>query len=138
MTARKRVWVDIYIYIYIYIYIWLAALPPTKDIDLAVLPLCKQDIRSQSAGPIRKQRIRSNCTGRDLSTPPPTSVIKGWEDAPGVPKTGAFINILKRVRKFDTETEERKTQAWRTFLELSAASDARASAASASQASSVD
>jgi hypothetical protein len=47
------------------------ALPPPKDIDMAVKPLSKQDFRSQSDGPIRKMRVRSNCTGRSLSPPPP-------------------------------------------------------------------
>ena len=69
---------------------------------------------------------------------PPTQATPGWELEPGVPKSGTFISILNRVRQADRDKDTRKSQAWRTFLELSAAAEARASAAGASEADSRD
>ena len=115
-------------------------LPPTRDLDLTVKPLSKQDSRTRSEGPIRISRCRINCTGRSASLTPQT-VTPGWESAPGIPKTGALIRILNRVRQQegkDNCTEHRQSQAWRTYLELSAAAEARASVASASAANSSD
>jgi hypothetical protein len=111
-------------------------LPPPKNEDLAVKPLCKQDERSSSEGPIRKTCI-TKCIVRSLSEPP-ADLQPGWETAPGIPKSGTFISILNRVRQMDRDKEARQSQAWRTYLELSAAAETRVSAASASGAGSSD
>ena len=83
--------------------------------------LCKTDSR-------RSDKLESNSYGRkrvNNKRSHSVDVSPGWEHAPGVPKTGKFLEILNRVRELKRTEETRRSQALRTLLELSAASGAR-------------
>jgi hypothetical protein len=103
----------------------------TNSETLKVIPLNTSDARTHSNEPRRPIRSRKNQTARSVSYSPPRP-SPGWEEAPGVPKSGMFIKLLDRVRQNARESDSRKSSAWKTFLELSAATEAKTSVAAAS------
>jgi hypothetical protein len=98
--------------------------PSLSGEQLEPKPLCKSDERASSVGPsFKTARSRTNRTAR-TRTPSPTPALEGWEHQPGVPKTGYFLKLLERVRQPDAQTPQREKQAFQTFLDLSAKTEA--------------
>ena len=76
-------------------------------------PLCKGDVRANSTGPLaRVPRIRVNRTARTVSPSSAPHIEPGWEAAPGIPKSGFFLELLARVRKNEQEQPVRQQQAF--------------------------
>ena len=70
-------------------------------------------------GPLaRVTRIRANRTARTRSPSPAQHIEPGWEQTPGIPKSGYFIELLARVRKNEQEQRARQKQVFRTFWNL--------------------